>query len=199
MNNKKITDKGSKEQIELWSIALKKQVKYMQALTGRLSYQQFNFRPEPGSWSVGECIEHLNLSMCAYIGIMNEVVENATSAGTTPYRKGPLLGRVLLRALHKSGSKYPAPRSFKPDGAELDPSSVREGFEGQVSRLRQIIRDCAGLALGQITMPWPVFQPVRISLAQAITLLELHNDRHLRQAEYVIQHGAFPRHDSKYI
>lgn len=199
MNSKKITDKGTTDQIEIWSIAFKKQVKYMRALTGRLSYEQFNYKPAPGSWSVGECLEHLNLSMYAYLGIMNEVVENATLTGNPPYRKGPLLGRVLLRVLRKSGRKYPAPRRFKPKGGEHDPNSVRKGFEGQINRLRLTIGDSAGLALGQITMPWPVFHFVSISLAQALTLLELHNDRHLRQAEQVIQHGAFPRHDSEYL
>jgi hypothetical protein len=41
-------------------------------------------------------------------------------------------------------------------------------------------------------MPWPVFHPVKLSLAQAFELQVLHLGRHLDQAERVIRTEGFP-------
>lgn len=192
MNTQKITDKDNSNQIKKWSTAFKKQLKYMYALTGRLSFEQFNFKSVPGRWSVGACIEHLNLSMNAYLNIIEPVIKKSSKKTKGKYAPGTIMGRLMLRALRKPGKTYPAPRSFMPRDNELDPDVVRETFENEITRLTQTLENCDGLALGKITMQWPVFRLIRISLAQAFELQILHNKRHFKQAERVIQHQDFP-------
>jgi hypothetical protein len=38
-----------------------------QALAAGLTEQQLNWQPEPGSWSVGQCLEHLSITNEAYL------------------------------------------------------------------------------------------------------------------------------------
>lgn len=185
--------------IKDWSSTLKRQSKYMHALTNRLTQRQFTFKPEAGRWSIGECIEHLNISMRAYLKFMNPAIEKDKPVVNGDYAKGTLMGRLMLRALRKDGRRYPAPSSFIPPTHKLKADKVRTRFDRQISQLRQALVDCDGLALGTITMPWPVFRFIKISLAQAFELQILHNDRHLKQAEQVIQHVDFPRGKGEFI
>ena len=192
MNPINIVKKGGNNLISNWSAILNMQLKYMYALTNRLTPRQFNFEPEPDKWSVGACIEHLNISMGAYLDIMEPTVKKTNRKSNETYTGGTLMGRLLLRALQQPGWHFPAPRSFLPENNELKPSRIRDVFEKQISRLQLILEDCYGLAIGKIKISWPVFRPVKISLAQAIELQVLHNDRHLKQAERVIQNKNFP-------
>lgn len=185
--------KGKAKQLEEWSITFKKQLKYMHALTNRLSRIQFNYKPKPDKWSVGECIEHLNLSTGAYLKIMRALIKEADLQTTGEYDKGTMMGRIMLWALRKPGGRFPAPKSFMPKEGEYNPNSVRDAFDRQIARLRQTLEECEGLALGSINMPWPVFRLIKLSLAQAFELQILHTDRHLKQAERVIQREDFPR------
>lgn len=192
-------DKGNLNQIEYWSVTFEEQLKYMHALTNRLSYKQFNFKPESDRWSVGECIEHLNLSMLAYLELMEPVIHKTNLEGNGNFAQGTIMGRLMLRALRKPGRHYPAPRSFTPELNELDPGTVRNSFDTEINRLMQCLKRAKGLALGNITMPWPVFHLIKISLAQAFELQVLHNDRHFKQAEQVIQLEEFPTRNGEFL
>lgn len=165
-------------------------------LAEALSHEQINFRPAPRAWSVGQCLDHLAVSMRVYLDPMEPLVEEARSAGRTggePYGRGTFMGRYLIRALSKPGKRYPAPKSFRPREGDLDPGAVRDEFEGQLRRLQSAAARCDGLALGEIRMAWPAFRPVKMSLAQAFQLQALHLHRHLDQAERVTQESSFPR------
>lgn len=168
----------------------------MEEIAGGLTGEQMNFRPAPGAWSVGQCLDHLAVSMRVYLDPMEPLVEEARSAGRTggePYGRGSFMGRYLIRALSKPGKRYPAPKSFRPREGDLDPGAVRQEFEGQLRRLQSAAERCDGLALGEIRMAWPAFRPVKMSLAQAFQLQALHLHRHLDQAERVTLAPSFPR------
>lgn len=178
--------------LNAWCDAFEAGQERMHTMTRRHSREQFNFKPAPGRWSVGQCIEHLSVSMRMYLDVMEPVIETADRRNDAPYDGGPFMGRMLLRALRKPGMRYPAPRSFQPSSAPLNPDSVREDFDQQAIRMQQAIERCDGLALGTIKMPWPVLRLVRISLAQAFELQVLHTDRHLKQTERVTRADNFP-------
>lgn len=180
------------EQLNTWGDAFETGLERMLALTQGLSRGAFNFKPAPGRWSVGQCIEHLNVSMRIYLDAMEPVIEKANRRSDTRYGRGPFMGRVLLVALRTPGMRYPAPRRFQPGRGALDPDRVCKDFHRQATRMQRAIKRCDGLALDSVTMPWPVLRPVRISLAQAIELQILHTDRHLKQAERVTRVDGFP-------
>ncbi|MFW6175870.1 MAG: DinB family protein, partial [Acidobacteriota bacterium] len=154
-------------------------------LVGGLSHEQINFRPAPKAWSVAQCLDHLAVSIRVYLDPLEPIVERARAAGQSggePYGRGPFMGRFLIRSLKKPGKRYPAPKSFRPRGGELDAEAVRAELAGELRRLQNAAEQCKGLALGEIRMPWPAFRPVKLSLAQAFELQAIHLHRHLDQA-----------------
>ena len=54
-----------------------------ETLTRGLSRQQFNWRSEPGRWSVAECIGHLNLINGADLKTLEAAVDAAREKGLT--------------------------------------------------------------------------------------------------------------------
>lgn len=186
------TNSIKNEQLNEWHNALGIGMKRMSALYTGLTREQFNFKPSPDRWSVGQCIEHLNITMRVYLDIMEPVIEKAGRKSNEPYVRGPFAGRFLIRALRKPNRRYPAPGFFKPGDDPLDPGTVREAFIQQARRMQKAIGQCDGQALGKITMPWPVLKFVKISLAQAFELQTLHIDRHLKQAEHLTLRDDFP-------
>lgn len=189
------TETPRRGMLEDWSDAFEAGRRRMHELAGGLSGEQLNFRPAPRRWSLGQCLDHLRVSMRIYLDPLEPVVARARSAGRTgdePYGRGTFMGRFLVRALKKAGKRYPAPPSFRPSRSELDPDDVRAGFEEQIGRMLAAVQRCHGLALGEIRMPWPAFPLVRLSLAQAFELQALHLHRHLDQAERVTRDPGFP-------
>lgn len=180
------------EHLVTWQRTFEAQRERMHALTRRLAPEAFSARPAPDRWSAGQCIDHLTVSMRIYLDLMEPVIERAAQKGDPPYDRGPLLGRLLLRALRAPGRRYPAPRSFQPRRRDLGPDDVREDFDRQMDRMQRALARGGGLALGHITMPWPVLRLVKISLAQAFELQTLHNDRHLDQAERAVRADDAP-------
>jgi hypothetical protein len=178
-----------------WSEAFGAGHERMHELVERLSPAQLNFRPAPRRWSVGQCLDHVAVSLRVYLDPMEPVIDEARAAGRTggePFGRGPFMGRFLIRALRKPGKRYPAPRMFRPSRSALDPSDLRQSFEQELGRMQRALERSEGLALGKVKMPWPAFRPIKISLAQAFELQALHVHRHLDQAERVTREPGFP-------
>lgn len=186
------TETLESEQLKRWSDAFAAQLERMETLTGGLSHRQLNFKPAPDRWSVGQCIDHINVSMRIYLDPMERVLEEADLPGEEPYGRGTFMGRLLIGALRRPRGRYKAPRKFRPSSSELDPEAVRREYERQTARMQDALRQADGLALGKIKMPWPVFGWIKISLAQAFELQILHAGRHFDQAERVTRADGFP-------
>lgn len=178
-----------------WAEAFGAAESRMRDLAGGLSRAQLNFRPDPKAWSVGQCLDHLAVSMRVYLGPLERALEETAvhgREGGEPYGRGTWIGRFLVDALRKPGKRYPAPRSFRPREVELDPEEVRASFEAEIRRFQRALESSAGLPLGGIAMPWPAFRPLKIAVFQAFELQAIHLERHLAQAERVRGHPEFP-------
>ena len=66
-----------------------------------LSGTQLQFRPSPGSWSVGECIEHIVVVESFVLSSMEKVVQGAPDPPKSSAHQGPdeaLIQRIASRA-----------------------------------------------------------------------------------------------------
>lgn len=197
------TDTPQDRQLEDWSATFRAALERVHALTDDLSPQQLNFKPAPDRWSVGQCLDHVSVSMGIYLDPMEPTIERAEpralrsgggggGGGDDGFGRGTFMGRLLVGALRKPGGRYKAPRRFRPASSDLDADAVRREFERQTTRMQEALARSEGLALGRVKMPWPVFGLIKITLAQAFELQALHTDRHLDQAERVTRSERFP-------
>ena len=168
---------------------------HLDALVAGLTGTQFNWKPAPEVWSVGECLDHLNEALGTYIEKMAPAIEKARAegkVGSEPYGRGTLVGRLLVGFLSREGKTARAPGVFRPASGSLDRDRVVQTFRERAARLIELAEEAEGLDLGRIRIATPVSPLLRLSLAQAFELHALHTPRHLAQAERVKHLEQFP-------
>ena len=75
------------------------------ALVAPLSDEQFAWQSSPATWSIAQCIDHLNVTARLYLPQLDEGIANAIRQGL--YGEGPFkywwLGRMLVRMMEPFG------------------------------------------------------------------------------------------------
>jgi DinB superfamily len=158
-----------------------------QRLVGGLYSEQLRLQPEPGKWSIAECLVHLSLTAAAFVPIVNKACEDARQQqilGNGPY-KMDAAGRLLKWTMK------PPPRlrvrtvdGFLPTIIEpID--QVLPQFLSSQSAIEQTVVSAAGIDLNRVKVASPFSKRVRYNLYSCFELIVTHQLRHLWQAEQV--------------
>ncbi len=165
-----------------------------EGLVSGLSEAQFNWRPAAGGWSIGECLEHLNMTARLYWPIFAQAINHARAHGWLskgPYKQG-WLGKLMVRSAEPPVKlKFKAPRRFRPP-ADQPISHVYPQFITFQDRLLDLIREANGVDLGRPKIQSPVTKLVTLTLGQGFGLITAHERRHLWQARQVRNDPNFP-------
>ena len=163
------------------------------ALTEGLSPEQFNWRPEPDRWSIGQCLDHLTRTVRLYPAEIERMIAEARrrEATSRPYREGWFSRWVV-------GSMEPPPRmrirtkrTVEP-GTGLDRDATVREFETSFRQLQGLIVAADGVSLRHGRMRSPFAPVLRFTLGQVLAMNLAHARRHLWQARQVSQHPKFP-------
>jgi len=159
-----------------------------------LSLDQLRWRPKAGSWSIAECLEHLNTTLGFYLPRMEAAIDQAC-------RKNRMSSHSL--ALHKQEQRFlnlfePPIRVGVRAAAELSvaPAVDLDRLADQFHGLRNSYVEAAHKADGLDWAHIPVKQSVHpsiYSLGGTFALLAVHERRHLWQAENIRSALGFPR------
>jgi hypothetical protein len=165
------------------------------ASLSRLTEEQLNWRTEPGSWSPGECVLHVNVSNRLFLDAIERRIQSARERGLLrdgPFRYG-WLGRWFVRELEPPARRsMRAPRIFRPQPRRAGASDVAE-LGRLLERAIAAMHAAKGVDLARVRVPSPVTALIRWQLGTAFQIIVAHTDRHLQQAERVMQNPAFPR------
>jgi DinB superfamily len=165
-------------------------------LCNNLTTAQFNWRPQPGRWSIAECLVHLNLSAKLFGQAIASAVNDARQAGvvgTGPFRYGPLSRWFLGFVEPDSKKRYKTPSKFAPEPSErFEVERVLEEFRAAGTRWEQCLRDANGLDLARVKVRSPAVPLLRFQLGVLFAIQSAHEKRHLRQAERVKTTVGFP-------
>ena len=159
-----------------------------------LDPQQFNWRPGPDRWSVGQCLDHLNQTNGKLLPVLEQAVAGGrerkqTAAG--PFRYGP--SARWFRDSMKPDFKKPlkSPRIYRPAVSQLDMALVADEFDSSLETMAEIIEQADGLDLARIKAASPVSRFLRIPLGIWFESVVVHDDRHLLQARRVTAEPGF--------
>ncbi|MFN0087335.1 MAG: DinB family protein [Blastocatellia bacterium] len=159
-----------------------------------VSEQQFNWRSAPNRWSIGECLEHLNVTARLYWPLIAAAINEARVAGGMspgPYKHG-WFGNWFVRSAEPPPKiRFRASRRFRPQ-IDLPLSHVVPQFAAFQERLLDLIRDANGVDLGRTKVQMPTTRLITLTLGQAFGLVTAHERRHLWQARQVRQDPGFP-------
>jgi hypothetical protein len=144
------------------------------------------WRAEPGSWSVAQCLDHLATGNRIYLAAMRPAAERARAQGRL--RKGRatpgLVGSLFVWQLEPPVTtwfKLRSPRPIRPRPAPR----LRDAFEAFVAEQLEVLsflHEHAGLDLADVRFANPFIRGVRFSLATGLHVIAAHERRHLWQA-----------------
>jgi hypothetical protein len=159
-----------------------------------LNEPQFNWRPDPRSWSISECLQHLNMVGGRCVHTLDMVLTDARVRGVVghgPFRCGWLGKRMITHTEPPSMHKYQAPRAFTPVHGQ-PVTAVLPTFRHLQEQLARHLEQASGLDLARIKMRAPEAPLLRFNVHVALSWIAAHERRHLLQARKVRNHVAFP-------
>ena len=102
-----------------------------QALMDVVSADQLTRRPDPGKWSIAECLAHLNMTAATVQKLMALGIEQAKQEkrfGRGPFSIGPK-GRLMVWIAEPPPKfRIRAPKNVRPPAAIDDPLQICAGF-----------------------------------------------------------------------
>lgn len=146
---------------------------------------KWNKRPTAGSWSISECVAHLNLTSVAYVDPLREtLVRGRARGGAAPAQfRRDFFGWMIFRAVRPEAKmKVKTSAAFVPT-ATMAPAELVAEFDRLQDEQMELVRQADGLPLGKLKIKSPFGPGVKYNVYSAFTILPAHQHRHLQQAE----------------
>ncbi len=165
-------------------------------LLAGLTDAQFNWRIAPGSWSIAECLAHLNVTGQLTLQSIDHSLKKVQAQPETfnhgPFRRS-LLGRLAIWGIEPPAKiKVKAPKLFTPLPEHLM-AVVAPAFMSLHEQLLRRLQQANGLDLARIKVTSAASSLIKMNLGQTIAFLAAHERRHLWQARQVKNNPGFPR------
>jgi hypothetical protein len=164
------------------------------ALAKDLTVPQLNWKPRPGTWSIGQCLEHLCISNEVYVGPLVESL-GGTATGPVDEITPGWFGRWFIRTYIEPTTQQKrarAPRKTVPAAPSVDPS-ILDRVLASNARVRDVIARARGHDVNRVRFRNPFVPVIRFTVGTGLQIVARHNHRHLLQAERVRQLPDFPR------
>jgi DinB superfamily len=158
-----------------------------QALIADLDEDGFNWRPAEHSWSVAQCLDHLNVANRVYLEPIRTALELAHERNAS--RRGPIkpgvLGRWFVRSLEPPPRRrLPRPRKITP-AERKSRAEVGEEWTRVQAAIREVVRGAAPWDLNASRFVNPFIPLVRFSVGTGFLVIDAHDRRHVWQAQQV--------------
>ncbi|MDP9112812.1 MAG: DinB family protein [Acidobacteriota bacterium] len=171
---------------------------HAESLAAGLSHSQFNWRPGAASWSIGQCVSHLNLVNGQDLAPLRAAIERGKSRqllGDGPFTYGFLSRKFVAGMEPPVKRKFKAPRTYLPP-QDCDPQTTLAEFRRLSKELRTLAQSASGLHLARVKTALPALPPllrtfVKMPLGARLEAITAHDRRHLWQAEAVRNHSEF--------
>lgn len=157
-----------------------------------LSAEQLNWHPQPGAWSVGQCLEHLCATNEIYFPPMSSSLVNRRASAVQEITPG-WFGRWFIANYIEPSARSKrarAPKKIVPH-VHVEPS-VLDRFLRSNNGARQLVREASNYDVNRIRFVNPFVPLIRFTVGTGFEILSKHERRHLLQAERVKQNPAFP-------
>lgn len=163
-------------------------------LAGSLSEAEFNWQPRPGSWGIGQCLQHLATGTDQVLPALDRAIATAREHQWTaqgPARYG-LFARMMVTSMEPPVKwRMKTNRMFQPPAEPLQRDVVLTELTASRGRILERVRQSAGLDLKRAIVVSPVSRLIRVPLGAYLAFLAAHDRRHLWQARQVREASGF--------
>lgn len=151
------------------------------------SFEELNSRTVPGSWSVLECIEHLNFYGNFYLPEMEKQITASPYPADEVFKSG-LLGNYFAEIMlpKEKLKKMKTLKSQDPIGKVLD-KEVLEVFTDHQLQLIHLLEKAKSVSLSKTKTGISITKHLRLRLGDTLRIVIYHNQRHIKQAQNVLK------------
>ncbi len=162
---------------------------------GNLNEVQLNWKPDPETWSIGECIDHLITTNRSYFAQLEAITRGDKHVSF--WEKLPILhgfwGRMLIKATaEKVTKKAKVPAAFRPTRSNFSVTILSE-FGVQHRYLLDLVEKLQHMDHHSLIISSPAASFVTYSLQDGLTIIFQHERRHYRQALALLTRPDFPK------
>ncbi|MEZ4701305.1 MAG: DinB family protein [Rhodothermales bacterium] len=162
---------------------------------GELTSEQLNWKPDPNSWSVAQCFDHLIVSHSLYFPLLERLAGEAPEP-TVWERLSPLsglFGNLMVHSLKPDNTrKLKTTAKAHPSASRIDDGIITRYLAHQAELIDRIQALPGNLPLSTVVTS-PLMGLVTYSLEDALTILAVHGRRHRDQARRVMATAGFPQ------
>lgn len=148
--------------------------------------EELNWRPAPKSWSVLECLEHLNLYGDFYLPEIEKVIQLSKFPAEPAFKTG-LLGNYFANMMlpREKMSRMKTFKDKNPLGSELDRSTLGRFIEQQL-KIINLLQEATQKDLGRTRTGTSISGFIQLKLGDTFRVVIFHNQRHILQAQKVL-------------
>lgn len=147
---------------------------------------ELNWRNDPKSWSVLECLEHLNIYGNFYLPEIENTIRKKSYTSELEFHPG-FLGDYFAKSMQPK-VKLNKMKTFKktdPIGSKLK-RDVVDVFIAQQNKLLELLHQSEKVSLNKLKTGISITKYIRIKLGDTFRFVIYHNQRHVLQAERVL-------------
>lgn len=172
-----------------WSEELDKTTQnFIESFSG-LNHEKMNWKPNAGTWSIAQNIDHLIVTNKTYFPII-ESVRKGTYTPPLISKVGfivSIIGNVVLKAVHPDRKKKIKTFSiWEPTKSEI-PYGILQKFQSHQSELKQLIESSKDLIDKGVVISSPANRNIVYKLEKAFEIIVTHEQRHFKQAKEVYE------------
>jgi uncharacterized damage-inducible protein DinB len=158
-----------------------------------LSTEQLNWKPTADAWSIAQCLDHLMVSNKLYFPRFDAIARNTHRMSF--YERLPVLpaffGKMLIHSLKNPKMKTKTVRTSEPHISAFARTVIAE-FRRENEKLIEKIQSVKDRDLRTVRVTSAIASLVTYSVRDMITVLLVHEQRHIAQAERVMTMAGFP-------
>ncbi|AXG69062.1 DinB superfamily protein [Kordia sp. SMS9] len=146
-----------------------------------------NWKENPKSWSVLECIAHLNRYGDFYIPEINQKIANAKHKSVAIF-KSNWLGKYFSKSVAYSENvhKMKTFKAMNPLHSNLNEQTL-ETCIYQQHQIIELLNKAKHVHLDKTKTAISISKLIKLRLGDTFRVLIYHNERHVKQAEKVVQ------------
>jgi hypothetical protein len=160
-------------------------IQYVETLSHKTD-QELNHRKTENSWSILECIKHLNLYGDFYIPEITNRIASAHSSSKATFSPG-ILGNYFAKSMLPK-EKLNTMKTFKtmnPIHSKLDKEVLKEFIEQQ-QKLLTLLDKSRNINLEKTKTSISISKLIKLKLGDTLRFVIYHNVRHVEQAKKVL-------------
>ena len=165
---------------------------------GHLTPEQLFWKPNEKSWSVAQCLAHINAYYSFYLPDFSERIKNTRFRTPGEYFVSSPLGTgsilmVKLGKLKNVKRRLKAVKDYNPlVNKTLKTEGAVQDFLDYQNQMQKVLADAHFINIRKAKCSLAITQVVKLRLGDSFQFVVYHNERHIEQAKNVLKCKGFP-------